>query len=434
MSFPRYPAYKDSGVEWLGNVPVEWDVFPLKRKARLLTEKTESSDNPVALENIEGWSGRWIETDTKFEGEGVAFQVGDILFGKLRPYLAKVYLADRDGEAVGDFHVLDPDPAVCPRLLQYQLLTKEIIDLINSSTYGAKMPRASWQFLGAMELPLPPLCEQVSIVNFLDHETAKIDALIAEQQRLIELLQEKRQAVISHAVTKGLNPAIPMKDSGVEWLGEVPEHWALLKLKHVASFSGGGTPSRENLAFWNGDIPWVSPKDMKVERIADSEETITEIGLQNSSSKLQAAFQVLMVVRSGILQHTIPVAINEVPVALNQDMKAIDFGRHRVISEFFLRWVQGLNNLLLLAWAKQGATVESIEQSYLAETIIAMPDLLESAGIIKYLEVELVKFDSLASNAHRAINLLQERRSALISAAVTGQIDVRGLVPEAVAV
>ena len=146
MSFPRYPAYKPSGVEWLGEVPERWEVLPLKRNARLLTEKTDARLNPVVLENIEGWTGKLIETETEFQGEGVAFQAGDVLFGKLRPYLAKVYLASQSGEAVGDFHVIRPSASLRSRFLQYQLLTNEVIDLVNGSTYGAKMPRASWNF------------------------------------------------------------------------------------------------------------------------------------------------------------------------------------------------------------------------------------------------------------------------------------------------
>jgi len=201
MSFPRYPAYKPSGVEWLGEVPEHWEVLPLKRKARLLTEKTGSRSNTVALENVESWTGRLLETETEFQGEGITFEAGDLLFGKLRPYLAKVYLASASGEAVGDFHVIHSSPSLLPRLLQYHLLNREVIDLVNSSTYGAKMPRASWSFLGSIEVPVPPLYEQPLIATFLDRETAKIDALIAEQQSLIELLQEKRQALISAAVT-----------------------------------------------------------------------------------------------------------------------------------------------------------------------------------------------------------------------------------------
>ena len=119
MSFPRYPKYKDSGVEWLGQVPEHWEVKPLKYNLHLLTEKTDRRDHPVALENIEGWTGRFISTETLFQGEGIAFEAGDILFGKLRPYLAKAYLAETSGEAVGDFHVLRPTAGIHGRFAQY---------------------------------------------------------------------------------------------------------------------------------------------------------------------------------------------------------------------------------------------------------------------------------------------------------------------------
>ena len=124
MSFPRYESYKESGVEWLGDVPEHWELKRLKRNLRLLTEKTDRRENPVALENIESWSGSFIQTETKFEGDGIAFERGDILFGKLRPYLAKVYLADASGEAVGDFHVMRPTKGIDSRFSQYQILNR----------------------------------------------------------------------------------------------------------------------------------------------------------------------------------------------------------------------------------------------------------------------------------------------------------------------
>ena len=216
------------------------------------------------------------------------------------------------------------------------------------------------------------------------------------------------------------------KGSGVAWLGDVPAHWVLAKVKAFASFCGGGTPSRDNMAFWNGEIPWVSPKDMKSERIRGAEERITEEGLSSSSSSLVNAGRVLMVVRSGILKHTIPVAINDVPVALNQDMKALLFKDHSSTSEFFLRWVQGLNDLLLLAWAKQGATVESIEHNYLAETIVALPPMEEQSAIAAFLDHETVKIDALIAEQEKLLTLLAEKRQATISHAVT-----RGLNPNA---
>jgi type I restriction enzyme S subunit len=213
------------------------------------------------------------------------------------------------------------------------------------------------------------------------------------------------------------------RDSGIEWLGDVPAHWQIKKLKRLASFCGGGTPDRENAAYWNGDIPWVSPKDMKAELISGAEELITEQGLKNSATSLIPANTILMVVRSGILKHTIPIAISTIPVALNQDMKALSFRLSECTPRFFLRWVQGLNDQLRLAWSKQGATVESIEHDYLAESFIVIPPVGEQKGIASFLDCETAKIDGLIAEQERLIALLNEKRQAVISHAVTTGLD-----------
>lgn len=209
------------------------------------------------------------------------------------------------------------------------------------------------------------------------------------------------------------------KDSGVPWLGEVPAHWALPKLKHFTLFTGGGTPNRDSREFWNGQIPWISPKDMKAAWIDKSEECITDSGLTSSSTSLVPPGRVLLVVRSGILKHTIPVAINTVEVALNQDMKALYFTQTRCKSTFFLRWVQGLNDELLLAWAKQGATVESIEHAYLENTIVPLPPLAEQTAIAAFLDNETGKIDALIAEQEKLIALLAEKHQATTSHTVT---------------
>lgn len=192
---------KDSGVEWLGEVPEHWGVKRLKRLLRQLTEKTDRRDNPIALENVQGWSGRFIPTETEFEGEGIAFERGDILFGKLRPYLAKVYLTETPGESVGDFHVMRPIPEINGRFVMYQMLNRDFITIVNSSTYGAKMPRVAWDFMANMALVIPPKNEEQAIIDFLDNEISKLETLTTEAQTTIFLLQERRTALISAVVT-----------------------------------------------------------------------------------------------------------------------------------------------------------------------------------------------------------------------------------------
>jgi type I restriction enzyme S subunit len=213
------------------------------------------------------------------------------------------------------------------------------------------------------------------------------------------------------------------KASGVEWLGDVPAHWEVKRLKSACRFFGGGTPSRENPAYWNGAIPWVSPKDMKSEFIGSTEESISSAGVEASAATLLEVGHALLVVRSGILQHTIPVAINTVAVAVNQDIRALRFDKELCDPRFFLRWVQGLNDRLLLEWSKQGATVESIEHVLLANSPICLPPLAEQRAIALFLDRETKKIDELVAAQERLIELLKEKRQAVISHAVTKGLD-----------
>jgi type I restriction enzyme S subunit len=404
MSFPRYPKYKDSGVEWLGEVPEHWDVKRLKHCARLVTAKADERTNPVALENIEGWTGRRIPSEGDYQGEGTAFAAGDILFGKLRPYLAKVHLASQPGEAVGDFHVLRPHGGFDGYFAQYHMLTREFIGIVDGSTYGSKMPRASWEFVGGMPMAVPPPVEQPTVAAFLDRETAKIDSLIAEQHRLIELLQEKRQAVISHAVTKGLNPAAPMKDSGIEWLGEMPEHWQVVRLRYLCNIQTGSRDTENALE--DGKYPFFVRSET-IERIdtcaADCEAVLTA-GDGAGVGK--------------VFHHY------EGPFDFHQRVYMMNTFRH-VTGRFLYHYLRtNFYNVALEGTAK--STVDSLRRPMFTGFPVAVPPIPEQQSIVEMIEARAEQFDGLVAQATQAITLLQERRSALISAAVTGQIDVRG--------
>ena len=424
--YKAYPEYKDSGVEWLGAIPEDWSVTKLKYIADLLTAKSTNSDDLfVGLENISSGDGKYISKEENIaDGASVSFEKNDVLFGKLRPYLAKSWLATFSGVCSSEFLVLRT-AKLHPKYLNYFSLTNEFIDQVNSSTYGSKMPRASWEFIGLLPVPTCSYSLSEKVARFLDHETAKIDNLIEKQQQLIELLKEKRQAVISHAVTKGLNPDVPMKDSGVEWLGDVPEHWELVPLKYLCNFSGGGTPTKDNLSYWQGGtVPWVSPKDMKSFWISETQDYVTPKAVSESSTNYVEEGSLLMVVRSGILQRNIPVAINVVKVTMNQDMKALRFNE-RMKAHYAAYFINGNVKSLLLEWTKEGATVESIEHEYLANGLIPVPPIDEQHWIIKSISDQMLRFELLEEKALTGIRLLQERRTALISAAVTGKIDVR---------
>lgn len=197
---PNAPM-KDSGVEWLGEVPKHWQKGRLKDFCKLITDKTSEKTNVITLENIESWTGKFIPTDAEFESDAVTFKANDVLFGKLRPYLAKVYLAENDGQALGDIYVLRANNLIEAGYLKFLLLSQKFIDLVNSSTNGVKMPRANWDFLGLISIFLPEVEEQKRIIDFILDKNSKIDNLIQKQQELITQLKEYRTSVISHAVT-----------------------------------------------------------------------------------------------------------------------------------------------------------------------------------------------------------------------------------------
>ena len=202
---------KPSGVEWLGDVPAHWEVRRLKGNTANVVSQTDERRHDeiyLALEHVESWTGRIHEPDSniEFDSQVKRFRAGDVLFGKLRPYLAKVTRPERNGVCVSEFLVLRPSSTILlPGYLEQLLRSKPIIDVINSSTFGAKMPRADWWFIGNLLLPVPPLAEQAAIAAYLDRETARIDAAAARARRQIELMREYRERLIADVVTGKLD-------------------------------------------------------------------------------------------------------------------------------------------------------------------------------------------------------------------------------------
>ena len=440
MKYQAYPEYKDSGVEWLDKIPNHWNKASLKMYCHVTdgshhSPTIQSSGEPfvsvtdVGVNTINFEDCKRISQDDfmRLVHEGCKPKAGELLLTKDGAIGRAVVVKETYPEFVilSSLGLLSPSNELMNYYLFYYLISGINIDQMNSLIHGSALRRMTISKIDNLIITLPSLVEQAQITNFLDHETAKIDTLIAKQQLLIELLKEKRQAVISHAVTKGLNPNAPMRDSGVEWLSEVPEHWEIVPLKYLCKFSGGGTPSKENLSYWTGgDIPWVSPKDMKSFWLSDTQDKLTEKAVKESSTNFVESGALLMVVRSGILQRTIPIAINTVRVTLNQDMKALRFNSQMNV-EYSANYILGYQDSLLLEWSKEGTTVESIEHEYLSSSLFPVPPIEEQEKINESIKERMDVFQSLEDYAIRGIALMQERRTALISAAVTGKIDVR---------
>jgi type I restriction enzyme S subunit len=412
MSFPRYPAYKPSGVEWLGEVPEHWDVCPLKSFLSIqngLDHKEVMSD--------EGWpvfgsGGPFAQADTYLhDGE-------TILLGRKGTIDKPLYYSGKFW-AVDTMYWSKVKPGCIGRYVYYSCLGIPFA-YYQTSTALPSMTKAC---LGGHTISRPSIQEQLAIATFLDHETAKIDALIAEQQRLIELLQEKRQAVISHAVTKGLNPDVPMKDSGVEWLGEVPEHWRVLRGSHVGSIFGSEQISEEKVS-QQGDIPFI-----KVSTLSENGfECLEPVWFVDRAD-----------IRAGRGRKCFLAFPKRGAAIFGNKVNIIQ--AESLIDPNLMGWLISDNgDLAFYAYTLKSrkleeiadvSTVPQINNKHIAQEFWPCPPLDEQLEIVAFLYDQVAMFDSLVDETSSSMALLQERRSALISAAVTGQIDVRGLVPEA---
>ena len=451
MSFSHYPAYKPSGVEWLGEVPEHWELsrlgFESWVRARLgwkglkAEEYVDSGFAFLSTPNIKGRlidfsNVNYIDIDRYDESPEIKLSSGDVLLAK-------------DGSTLGIANVVRTLPVSatvnssiavitpCAKLdsiyLYYLLCGSGMQQLIQQKKGGMGVPHLFQSDLVKFAIPIPASNEQCAIATFLDRETAKIDALIAEQQRLIELLQEKRQAVISHAVTKGLNPHAPMKDSGVEWLGEVPAHWTVIPLRLAARIESGHTPSRSHNEYWIekdcvhhwftlGDVWQI--RDGKAEYVYETQEKVSQAGLDNSAARMLPANTVILsrtasVGFSGILG---------VPMATTQDFVNWVCGP-KIVPEFLLFVFRAMSKEF--ERLKYGSTHNTIYMPDIFSFRAPLPSLIEQGEIVSNVRESLRRLDASFDDLFRSKELLQERRSALISAAVTGQIDVRGLVPEA---
>jgi len=282
----------------------------------------------------------------------------------------------------------------------------------------------SQESIGAFSVALPTIGEQHLILRFVASEVSKIDALIAEQQRLIELLKEKRQATISHAVTKGLNRGVPMRNSGIEWVGEVPSQWAVCSLGYVSRIETGSTPDRSKPEFWGGNIPWLKTAEVNYELITAAEESITDEGLLNSSTRVAAEGTLLMAMYGqGVTRGR--VAILGIKAAYNQACAAISL-RENVNNQYAKYFLEAAYQFIRETGNETSQM--NLSSGIISKIKITLPPVKEQEEIVSFIVREITKLGDLQAEAERAIELLHERRTAVISAAVTGKIDVRGLV------
>ena len=436
--FRRYPEYKNSGIEWLGDIPVHWEVSPLRYTCRSI----ETGGTPPIhyLDFVEksrvDWftpgdfgrdlvlrdSARKLTQEAVFLGKARLFPAGSVFVVGIGT-LGKVGLIEKSASANQQVNVMIPRDDCDSYFLAHALsILGDVMTTIANST---TLPIINQQQMGALHVPMPPVFEQRQIAAFLLKETAKIDGLVAGKERLIELLQEKRTALITRAVTRGLDPNAPIKDSGVEWLGKIPAHWTMKRLWHL-------TPRDRQIMYGivlpgpNVDmgVPIVKGGDVVATRLKLDvlSKTTFEIESRYVRSRLQG----------GDLVYAIRGSIGEVEIVpdeleganLTQDAARVAYTK-ATDGCWLLYALRSKVVFGQLEARAVGATIKGINIRDLKRALIPVPPKSEQIEIASFIDAEVGKIEKLSSKVHQAISHLREFRTALISAAVTGKIDVR---------
>ena len=296
---------------------------------------------------------------------------------------------------------------------------------LDEGTDEAAVPGLNRDAAYSREVSVPALPQQRAVAKYLDRETARLDALVAVKERVLGLLAEKRQALITRAVARGIDPRAPLRDSGIPWLGDIPAHWNLAALRFLVDLTSGATPDTGTPEYWGGNIPWVSAKDMKQDQITDTQDHVSATALSESTLRLIEPNAVLIVVRGMILAHSLPVALNSIPVTINQDMKGLRC-RSMLAPHYLRSFLSGFEKHIVSLTDSAAHGTHKLDTTVLGRLETPLPPLFEQRQIVRYIEQGTSKLNALQSATDRSITLLEERRAAVIAAAVTGRIEVEG--------
>lgn len=412
----RYAKYKDSGLEWIGEIPAHWKTVRFKLIAQLVNDKSTCDGKKyIGLENIESWTGKYLYMGEIFpESLCNNFYEGDILFGKLRPYLAKAYIAEEDGSCSSEFLVFRTSSSL-RKYLFYLLLSFEFIEYINSSTYGAKMPRANWDFIGKCYIPIPLQDERKLIVEFLDNELHKIDHLITESTTQLSKLTCYKRDLIAKCVTKGLNKAAPMRPSGEDWIGDVPEHWKIIPLRAFLKSNNKKNP---------GGLPLLSVERERgvVNRETDgSPDNYNRIPDDLSNYKMVNEGQFVMN-KMKAWQGSYGVAPCDGIVSPAYHVYDLVF-ENKAFFNYAIR-----SKCYVGFFGRDSYGIRTDQWDFKAECIkhipFVVPSLEEQKEIVNYLSKQVSRINSLQENITSQIKKLKDYRRILIHDAVTGKIKI----------
>ena len=408
----RYPEYKESSVEWIGEIPAHWEIGKIKHIATFVNQKSipETDAIKISPENVESETGKVLDLYSSYDSVGVKFQAGDVLFNKLRVYLSKVVFTEYGGYSLGEMIVIRPSLQDAGKYLFYLMLSCRFIEYCNSISYGAKMPRTDIGDILNTQIPMASYQEQHQIANFLDRKTGQIDELIRIKERRIELLQEQRTTLINQAATKGLDPTVEMKPSGVEWIGEIPVHWEIGKIKHIATFvSEKSTPE-------TGAIK-ISPENVESEtgRVLDFYSSYDSVGVKFQAgdvlfNKLRVYLSKVVFAKYG------GYSLGEMIVIRPSLQRMGKYLFYLMLSSRFIEYCNAIS---------YGVKMPRTAVDDILDAQIPMTSDQEQTQITNFLDRKTQRIDELISVEQRKIELLKEYRQSLISEVVTGKIDVR---------
>jgi len=432
-----YPAYRPSGVDWLGDVPQGWDVKRLKFLSRLNPNpselagiRAEEGVSFVPMDAVHEYGGLRLDTVRPLEevkSGFTYFRDGDVVVAKITPCFengkGSVAVGLTNGIAFGttELHVVRSSS-----LLDRTLTISDPFRKLGAAEmYGAGgQKRVPTDFVRDFPVAFPGIDEQQAIARFLDEQTEKIDDLIEAKRDLLALLKEKRQAVISRAVTKGLNPDASLKPSGVDWLGDVPKHWDVLPVRRRTNRlqTGSTPPTQEEEYYENGSVAWYGPSSFsEAVAIGSPVKSINAQAVRDGVARLFAADSVLVVTIGATLGK---IAWLPEAASTNQQITAMTFDSRRVFGKFAAYQLKSVEQILRSI--APSATLPILDQQEVASIPMAFPPRDEQEAIVAHLDMEVGKLDSIIAETQRAIERLVELRTGVISAAITGKIDVRG--------
>lgn len=434
----KYDSYKDSGIEWIGEIPSHWELKPLKHLVFCNKDSLAENTNPeieinyIEIGDVSSIDGIKATTTYPFEkAPSRARRIvkeGDVIISTVRTYLKAItsIKSKFDGYiASTGFAVLTPK-LISSGFLGQLVLNEGFIGEIISLSKGVSYPSITASDLTNITIPVPESTEQTTIANFLDQKTTQIDDLIDKKERLIQLLEEERTAIINQSVTKGLDPTVPMKDSGIEWLGEIPAHWEVAKFNLYVSI-------RHGHQFMNHDFTDDGVKVVKITQLHKDGyldlsrcSYVSSEQLDNYQSILIKEQDILMCLTGGTIGKIIRVGEVNEPLLQNYRVGHFSSGNVSKISDDFIFWMMSSESIVSQIFFQMRETGQpNIGMDDFGRMRITIPPLMEQEKIVKHIVNKTAEISEILIKSKQEIELLKEYKTALISEVVTGKVDVR---------